>query len=339
MTPSTYAIVASNCPDIFKSCLQQLEKQKPFISEKIVIPWGKQSDEVRKIAATSKAIILDHGEASCFQDNHNLAIRHIQTNMSLPEYVLFLDDDTFLDDNWHEHTRIAVASDKAERCYATVVTHSRYKDTIQAAGHFIRKKGRPHDLWYDKKIENISCLLRDLSPYKPLCPCANCALIPWKALEKIKAKDVEVWDPRFGRWQGCFDFGLKLRLVGYDCRVMEASRAYHHGYQERCHEGIRLLSRQEVMSQLQSRILLYHKFYPANEYQEAMENLEVTMTTKWTRNRYPCADHEIRKEITCIYKEARRKAERLFQKNPNTVWLELVTKLEQGDRRSLLLGV
>lgn len=134
MTFSTVAIIASNDPSLIKSCLQHLEIQKPPITEKIVIPWGDQSSEVRRTATSFKAVIMDPSKDNSFESNRNLAIEHIRADMSLPEYVLFLDDDAFLDDDWHEHAQTIDSIDRAERTYATVVAYNKHKNILKRKG-------------------------------------------------------------------------------------------------------------------------------------------------------------------------------------------------------------
>jgi glycosyltransferase involved in cell wall biosynthesis len=337
MTFSTVAVVASGDPILLNICLLTLARQN--LQDTIVLPWGNKSPEVRKIAERFGAIIIeyreDKDEDRTLESHRNVAIRYIKEETGVPDYVLFLDDDTVLSDNWHR--QMLASRDEVEICYATVVAFSKYQDTIQSAGHCFEWKGRPHDLWYRRKVASIPLLRQDLSLFRPLCPCANCALIPWKAIGKIQAKDSNVWDPRFERWQTCFDFGLKLRLLGYGCKLVEASMAYHRGYQERCFEGS-LGDEDFVFKQLRSRILLYLKFFPPDEFQEAINSLKETVRNKWAKEGYPCADPKTRSEISRIYARAEREADKLFRKNENTMWLDLVKNLEKRTRKSLLLG-
>ena len=82
---------------------------------------------------------------------------------------------------------------------------------------------------------------------------------PYATIAALAAIELP-WDPRFRRMT-CFDFGLKLRLLGLPCRAVPGAVALHSGYPAFGEPA----TPTRVLDELVARGLLYAKFYPPAE--------------------------------------------------------------------------
>ncbi len=261
------------------------------------------------------------------ETNLNNAIRHLSHQPT--DRVAFLNDDTLLDDHWHESMQQAAQKDGDHVVHASVVLFKFFPNFVQSAGHILYNS-KPRDHEYRKMISGLA----DTS--RPLCPCGNSAFVPWNAIEEIQGRHSEVWDPDFIRWQSCFDFGLKLRLCGYDCRLVPSARAIHEGYLDKSLRGQKLKD-EDVKIQLRSRIFLYGKFFPVEERGEAMRILETSLD-RWARSGYPHAEKDVKgNRIWSIYEWAKTEAKSLLMKT-STDWPELLKRMDVQFRRRWLFG-
>ena len=143
-----------------------------------------------------------------------------------------------------------------------------------------------------------------------------------------------VWDPKFERWQSCFDFGLKLRLVDVSCRLVRSALVKHEGLVER-KKGV--LEKSEVKNQLRSRILLYDKFYPVAERNEATEALKKRVYEKWKEVGYPNARNLHGEEMVDTFESAIAEEKELKERVTN-IWVKRMESVDEIYRRALLFG-
>jgi GT2 family glycosyltransferase len=327
MKLSSAAIIASGNPQRIGRCLQLLAKQTMPFDRIIVVAWGEQKQDVisRATSTAENVEIVESSDDTKLESNRNDAITHLSRNPT--NRVAFLDDDTFLDKRWHESMQYAVEQDGDTVSHATVVMFKSIPTLVQSAGHIL-DNAKPLDLGYKREV---ACLPKSKNP---LCPCGNSAFVPWSAIEQIQKKDSEVWDPKFDHWQTCFDFGLKLRLCGYDCHLVPLAHATHEGYIDKSLRGQKL-KKEHVKNQLRSRLLLYGKFFPTDERKEAMKVLEKSVK-RWSQKGYPHAGNHIKGDrVKPIFKSAQSESKHLLDKT-SRVWLKLVKCLDVQPRRRLL---
>jgi GT2 family glycosyltransferase len=330
MTFSAAAVIPSNNPERIKRCFQHLVKQTVQFDRIIVVVWDRAMlNKQRVIESASRIIskveIVESGFDTRPETNLNRGIRCLSTNPT--DFVAFLNDDTYLDERWHESMQNAACNHGKKALYASVVQFDSNPNLIQSAGHFLNRS-RPLDLHYKTRFQQVP----DLP--EPLCPCGNAAFIPWCAIEQIQEKEDQVWDPSFERWQSCFDFGLKMRLLGYDCHLISSAHALHDGYLDQILMG-HLLEEKDVKNQLRSRLLLYGKFFPEAERKEALQLLERSVD-RWERKGYPGS--EIKGDrIKSLFEIAQVESENLLKQSSH-LWLERVERLDVQSQRKLLWG-
>ena len=332
MELSSTAIIPSGNPERVDGCLQRLVRQTVPFDRIIIAVWGtsiKEREEVSRRAHSvlRSAEVVESGTDVRPETNLNNAIKYLSNRPT--NRVAFLNDDTLLDDHWHESMQQAAQKDGDHVVHASVVFFKFFPNFIQSAGHILYNS-KPRDHKYRKMISGLA----DAS--QPLCPCGNSAFVPWNALQEIQRGHPEVWDPNFIRWQSCFDFGLKLRLRGYDCRLVSSARAVHEGYLDKSLRGQKLKD-EDVKIQLRSRIFLYGKFFPEKERKEAMKILESSLD-RWARGGYPHAGRKVKGDvIRSMYACAKIEAKNLLEKT-STEWLQLLSCLNVQLRRKWLFG-
>ncbi|MCK4814233.1 hypothetical protein KA005_00565 [bacterium] len=327
MEPDVAVVLASGKAERFRKALQAVCEQTMPFKRVVVVPWGGESKEVEEIAKCRKipTQIVSPSRYATFEENRNNALSVIATNP--PEWVAFIDDDTIIDRTWAGEM-ITGSKTFGNKCaFASVVTSASHPDCIQSAGHVL-SAGRPLDCGYRWPLSAKDTLI------DPLCPCANSAFVPWRAIERISKLDESVWDPRFQRWQTCFDFGLKVRLVDFGCRLVRSAVATHEGAYER--KGV--LQKDDVKGQLRSRILLYDKFYPKQERTEAMDLLaKKRVYGRWKEAGYPNARWLRGEEMVATF-QAAMEEERKLREGMGDVYLRKIESLDTPSRRSLLFG-
>jgi GT2 family glycosyltransferase len=333
MKLTSAAIIVSNNPERIEECLQYVAKQTVPFDRIIIIAWSRYPQQkqeiVNRATCTIKNVeIVEPRNDTRLESNRNKAITYLARNPT--DSVAFLDDDIFLDERWHEAMQRAAKYDGDTVSHATLVVFKSNRNLVQSAGHILNNT-KPLDLGYKKqKVTYLS------KTEKPLCPCGNCAFVPWSAIEQIQKIDPEIWDPNFDKWQTCFDFGLKLRLCGYDCHLVPSARAIHEGYLDKSVRGQKLKEK-DIKNQLKSRLLLYSKFFSKDERKGAMRILEESVN-RWSQNGYPHAEDHIRGDcLKCLLKCAQSEAKDLLEITSD-VWLKLVNRLDVQSRRRLLFG-
>lgn len=321
MKLTSAAIIASNNPERIGECLQYVAKQTVPFDRIIIIAWSQDPQQKQEVISRATCTINDieivePSNDTRLESNRNKAITHLARNPM--DSVAFLDDDTFLDEQWHEAMQRAARQGGDTVSHATLVRFKSNPTLVQSAGHILDNT-KPLDLGYKQKVTGFS------KTKKPLCPCGNCAFVPWSAIEQIQKIDPEMWDPNFDKWQTCFDFGLKLRLCGYDCHLVPSARAIHEGYLDKSLRGQKLKEK-DVKNQLKSRLLLYDKFFPNDEHKEAMRILKKSVN-RWSQNGYPHAEDHIRGDgLKCLFKCAQSEAKDLLEITSD-VWLKRVNRL------------
>jgi GT2 family glycosyltransferase len=327
---SSAAVIPSGNPVRIKDCLERLARQTVPFDRIIVAVWGQNPEQEQQVISLATSTlqnveIVESEEDTRPESNLNNAIRHLSRNPT--NRVAFLNDDTFLDERWHESMQYAAQRDGEKVSHASLVIFKSFPNLVQGAGHILIK-AKPRDHEYKKTISGPL-------DSQPLCPCGNSAFVPWGALEEILNRDSRVWEPDFIRWQSCFDFGLKLRLSGCGCRLVSSARAIHEGYLDKSLRGEKLKA-EEVKMQLRSRRLLYGKFFPEEERKEAVDILERSLE-RWAQSGYPHAEDVSGDLVRSIYTMAKMEAKGLLEK-VSLEWLELVGRIDPRLRRRWLFG-
>jgi hypothetical protein len=277
----------------------------------MLVPFGPDSDDIITNAPMEANICIP-AEDTTLEGNRNSALKHLRESKH-PEFVAFLDDDTFVDTGWIEALLKASISNPSAAAFSSIV-RSFGTDEYQSCGHIFRRSS-PYDLCF-KHISNIN----------PICPCGNCAFILWSAFQKIWEVDANCWDPRFQQWQTCFDFGLKLILTGTNTVLVKNATAQHQGYMTWNDTDKEKKKDTVPLAQLRSRYLLYRKFLP----EFLLEKVKMQMSKlekKWSKNGYPGFKNQlIGPEMSIVMEKSQILAKELWIANPNEVWKNLMTK-------------
>ena len=189
---------------------------------------------------------------------------------------------------------------------------------VQSCGH-IFPDGKPYDLHYKESVSKVT------NEAQPLCPCTNSAFVPWSALQEIAVIDHNYFDLLFKRMT-CFDLGLKLRLLGYGCELIPTARATHSGYLQENDIG-----EKRVLEELRSRLLLYKKFLPYEEHQNAMRTLQKRIECQ--KKNYPRSTIS-GKRLRLLFDNVSQYVAGI-KTNPR--WKELAEALPQGLRRDFFV--
>jgi len=331
MTPLTAAIIPSNSSERIERCFQHLLRQTVQFERLILVAWGVTRLQGQKVIESAARIIrnvevVEAGPDTRPEINLNAGITRLSKNPT--DYVAFLNDDTYLDEKWHESMLKAGCSGGRRALYASVVQFVSDPRLVQSAGHVLNRS-RPHDFHYKESTRQVRRLP------SPLCPCGNAAFVPWDAIERVWKRDSQLWDPAFERWQSCFDFGLKMRLSGYDCHLIPSAHALHDGYLDHILTGGSLEER-DVKNQLRSRLLLYGKFFPEKHRREAIQLLEGSLG-RWRSNGYPGSRVKDNR-ITSLFETAEAESRKILGSITSYPWLEMIERLDAQSQRKLLFG-
>lgn len=278
----------------------------------ILVPFGNESEDIRA-DAPKEAEIRSPTEDTSLEANRNTALSYLASSEH-PEFIAFLDDDTFIDDGWLNAMLSAASANPATAAFASI-TRSFGTDKVQSCGHML-KGASPRDL----RPRDVA---RGLTP---LCPCGNSAFVRWSAIQRIREVSADCWDPRFQQWQTCFDFGLKVVLTGGTTDLVPAATAQHQGYMIWDEREKEKRKDSAPLGQLRSRFLLYRKFMPASltaEVEAQMKNRE----KRWQTEGYPDFEEMLKgDEISGLLDSARRDADTLWHRQPDDAWKNLMTK-------------
>jgi GT2 family glycosyltransferase len=320
-------VLVSGALKMLKSAMEAICRQSMQFNKVVVIPWGDEGTEIKNFVK-SQPINTEIVSRSCentLEGSRNNALRSITNNP--PDWVAFIDDDTIIDPSWLYEMMGAGNALGNKFSLASLCISASNPNIVQSAGHILFE-GRPLDCGYGKPVSAVC------TSYSPLCPCGNSAFVPWEVIEKIRDLDEDVWDPRFKQWQTCFDFGLKLRLVGISCRLVRSALVRHEGVNER-KKGV--LAKEDVRKQLRSRILLYEKFYPVPERTEAIEVLKKRLHEKWKNTGYPNAKWLRGEEMVETFESALAEEKELKERGTN-IWVQRMNNMDEVYRRALLFG-
>jgi len=303
---STAAIVASSKPLVFENCLGNLHNQSCPFARILIVPWGPDKDAIIRVAKSyANTEIVPAHPSQGIAANRNAAIEYLSNDAT--SHVVFIDDDLYLNNDWHLQMQKACRNDDFGVCYSSVVVFRENERIIQSCGHIL-KDYRPLDLGYRKIIETINNL------QNPQFPCANCAFVPWKAIEAIHKHENEIWDTHFQRMT-CFDFGMKLRFLKFDCKLVKMARGSHTGYLgDKTRVGT-----DHVRKELTARMLIYKKYLPRQKEEEALRALHEKLVSKWYSMGYPSAYSIKGGKLISIYKDALYKTI-LLGKTLNLFW-------------------
>lgn len=327
----TAVIIVSESVQRIKDCLEKVKDQTSTFNIIIIVGWGKERTLVIEKA---KSIICDIIEIEPDKDttleaNRNKAINYIINEKVNIDRVAFIDDDTLIDKDWHLEMINAAKSDGDNIAHSTIVKFFSNQDIVQSAGHYFDNY-KPLDIAYKKQPGNID--------KEPLCPCGNSAFIPWNAIIDIKKIDDNVWDPCFDQWMTCFDFGLKLKLCGYNTKIAKTASATHEGYLNNLYNG-KKLNELHVFKQIRSRFLLYRKFFPENEYNNAIMAFKESYQT-WINNGHPSfEDHIMGQRLECLINDAKMKAEEIYKLKCNSIWKEKMKKMTKEEKMKILHNI
>lgn len=322
-----FLVLVSGKADRLQSAMDAINRQSVLFDKVVVIPWGDDKDIIEKIVKSQSIAteIVSRASDNTLEGSRNNALRSIAKEP--PDWVAFIDDDTIIDPSWLCEMKKAADSLGNKFSFASLCRSSSNPNIVQSAGHILWES-RPLDCSYRKPMSAIC------TSYSPLCPCGNSAFVPWEAIKKIRDLDENVWDPRFEQWQTCFDFGLKLRLVGITCRLIRSALVSHEGLIER-KKGV--LEQRDVMKQLRSRILLYDNFYPVPERTEAIESLKNRLHSKWKNEGYPGAKFLCGEKMVETFNSALAEEKNLIEGDAN-IWLKKIENIDEVRRRVLLFG-
>ncbi len=326
----TAVIIVSDNAQRIKDCLEKVKDQTSPFEIIIIVGWGKERTQVFEKA---RSIIIDIIEIEADKDttleaNRNKAINYIINEKENIDRVAFIDDDTLIDKDWHKEMIKAAIRDGDKIAHSTLVKFFSNQEMIQSAGH-IFKNYKPFDVAYkDSTPINI----------EPICPCGNSAFVPWNAIMDIKKIDDNVWDPSFDQWMTCFDFGLKLKLCGYNTKIANTASATHEGYLNNLYNG-KKLNELQVFKQIRSRFLLYRKFFPENEYNNAILVFKESYQT-WINNGHPSFEyHIIGQRLECLINDAKMKAEEIYKLKCNSIWKEKMKKMTKEEKMKILHNI
>jgi len=281
----------------------------------ILVPYGKEQKNICSVAPKDTTICLPDGDTS-LEANRNTALNHLATS-SPPELVAFLDDDTFIDFGWLDEMLDAASKYSTVDSFASEVRTDGTQE-IQACGHLLCEAA-PHDLLPVKVEQGI----------RPLCPCGNAAVVRWSAIQRIKEIDPMIWDPRFSQWQTCFDFGLKLVLVGGRTHLAPRATAAHRGYKSLDDVAKAQVWGIHTLGQLRSRVLLYRKFLPEELRQSANEQLAWRVENKWRLSGYPGYEPWLSgDDVAKVWTAAKEEADKLWLKSPGESWIQIMAQRE-----------
>ncbi|MFX0203377.1 MAG: glycosyltransferase family 2 protein [Candidatus Hodarchaeota archaeon] len=277
----------------------------------ILVPFGSECDDIR-MKAPKEAEICHPTEDTSLEANRNTALAYL-ASLEHPEFVAFLDDDTFTDQGWLNAMLDAATANPTTAAFASKV-RSFCTGTIQSCGHIL-EKAAPHDLG-----------LKDGAIGTPMCPCGNCAFVRWSAIQRIREVDSDCWDPRFQQWQTCFDFGLKLVLTGSTTDLVHEATAQHQGYMTWDEKEKEKRKNTAPIRQLRSRFLLYRKFLPENLVEQVRAQMK-EREERWQKTGYPGFKNLLKgSEISSVMESAWGDADTLWHCKPDKTWKNLMTK-------------
>ncbi|MCJ7458394.1 MAG: hypothetical protein MUP17_05325 [candidate division Zixibacteria bacterium] len=284
MTKKLAIIVASGKVELFQLWLGRSYSKLRSNSDirVIFIPWGKSYKRLVTLAESNGMEILplkQDGNASNEsnqkkdadsgnESNRNKALEFL--SKSPPLYVGFLDDDTFVCDSWLSSMLNAI--DSQMNCDVLISTVRDSMTGKSYSGH-VFSRGKPFVYVYRGIINN------KLQPG----PCANSAVVSWKAIERIynlNGMKWHIWDSQFANEpETCLDLSVKLVLVGARATVVPKAFVDHKDPSIPQRED----SQKTALSRLTRRYLLYYKYLNEQALQIALQTIEIEKS-EWRKN-------------------------------------------------------
>ena len=300
---------------MLKLSLTRTQQQTLPFKKIVVVAWGTEISAIAKETSHfSLAEITEGGTIGNVSTHRNIGLERIRSMN--PDYVAFVDDDTFLNDTWHEYA-MQTAIHTVKTCsIGGVITFASNWTKVQSCGHLFSNY-RPLDISYGVAQDEIVLPTppESVSSETFTCPCANSAFVPWTALECIHEIDGCYWDEKFSRMT-CFEFGFKMHRLGYGYVLAPGALATHNGYLHR-----KNLRKEDIYDQIFSRIMLYRKFLADAECVRALADLGQRVI-RWATNGYPHSPLS-GEEIVHIHETALNTA---GQHQFNKVWTGKIVK-------------
>lgn len=220
-------IVTHNSQAYLPTCLKALDEQTIKPQQIIIVDSGSQDTSCLNLEAPhSKRYIVDLQQSNVgFCVGNNIGYAHVDP---AAEYVLFLNPDAFLFNDFIEH-----ALDKMEEPASADVgalsglllgydmTRQQATGLVDSAGIFSTWYGR----WYDRGQGQKDGHYRAVESVPALCGAVM--FCRKKALDSILLKQNQVMDPAFYMYKEDIDLSLRLRKKGWQLLFCPRIAAYH----------------------------------------------------------------------------------------------------------------
>ena len=219
--PATSAIIAShNGWHYLQRCLPKLLDQSlPFRS--IVVIDNGSTDHTRNLLSrqfpTIELLPLDHNYGYSGAMNHGLL--HILKQNSFA-YVALVNNDVYLDPDWHLNTYQALAADAQLGSCATCLLKEQSPEIVDSAGIIWSKIGRADNYLSGNTAPSAN------EPVREILGASGAAAL----YRTLVFEEIGLFDPSLFAYQEDVDLALRCQTAGWKCAFIPGARGLHTGH-------------------------------------------------------------------------------------------------------------
>jgi GT2 family glycosyltransferase len=218
-------IVTYNAQDYLPDLFGSLERQDcpGNLVEIVVVDNGSRDGTVEYIknkfqipnSKQFKIKLIENKENSGFAKGNNIGIREALKNKS--DYIVLLNQDMVVTPNWLDELVRVVENDKKIGAVQPMIMLWDEKDKIQTSGNKIHFLGFGYSGEYRCQMSDVRCQMSDV-----VYASGAAMLIKREVLEKIG-----LFDEALRVYHEDLDLGWRMRLAGYQIKVVSKSIVYH----------------------------------------------------------------------------------------------------------------
>ncbi|PID52662.1 MAG: glycosyl transferase [Candidatus Moraniibacteriota bacterium] len=215
-------IVNYNQKELLQKCLTSLFVQKYDDFTVFVVDNGSKDGSVNMVKRNFSYVdVVEMGYNSGFCKANNVGIKKAIDKGC--ENIIFLNNDTEVDENFLEKLVNCVDSEKNIDMVAPKILMHSDKSIIDSTGIIITPDGMALNRCVDKRSDCVCA--RDMK--EVFCPTGAAALYSVRLLEDIKQNGM-YFDEDFAYYLEDVDMGWRARLRGWKCFYTPLSIVYHH---------------------------------------------------------------------------------------------------------------
>ncbi len=220
MSDSAALVVSYNGRSCLEHCLSCLYKQSRPFGTILVVDNGSSDQTGDWLAGKYPHIQLLRLEKNRgFSGGVNHGLRHLLTERRF-EYVALINNDVYLEPDWHQAARKSLLADLSIGVCATCLLRERQPDLVDTGGICWTALGRAENYLSGQAAPSV-----DQPDQELFGACAAAALYRVELFRQIG-----LFDERLFAYQEDVDLALRARAGGWRCIFTAAARGLHTGH-------------------------------------------------------------------------------------------------------------